>query len=150
MGLITENYVSKSTGIALPKAYAVLKNLIIESDNSARAIFAIQASRENAETYNALDKVEVEFIWDRKSNPVRMAYAVAKKNEYCILYEWDDDIVIPEEIKEAMANAGVEGEEKVGFFRRLFGRKKQNEELTSGEDSNNITTEREAEAISQG
>lgn len=149
MGLITENYVSKSTGITLPKAYAVLKNLIIESDNSARAIFAIQASRKNAETYNALDKVEVEFIWDRKSNPVRMAYAVAKKNEYCILYEWDDDIVIPEEIKEAMEN--LEGEEKVSFFRRLFGRrKKQNEELTSGEDSNNITTEREAEAISQG
>ena len=110
MGLITENYVSKSTGITLPKAYAVLKNLIIETDNRARAIFAVQASRENAETYNALDKVEVRFTWDRKTDPAKSAYETAKtetrtvevydengkpttKTEYGTLYGWQNDIV---------------------------------------------------------
>ena len=110
MGLKTENYVSKSMGITLPKAYAVLKNLIIETDNRARAIFAVQASRENAENYNAIDKVEVRFTWDRKTDPAKMAYETAKtetrtvevydenrksevKTEYGTLYGWQDDIV---------------------------------------------------------
>lgn len=109
MGLKTTNYVSKSMGITLPEAYAVLKNLIIESNNRARAIFAIQASREAAEQYNAIDKVEVNFTWDRKTDPAKMAYEVAKtqmrevecydhetfekktKVEYGALYGWEDD-----------------------------------------------------------
>lgn len=109
MGLKTTNYVSKSTGITLPTAYAVLKNLIIETDNRVRAIFAIQSSRENAKNYTAIDKVEVHFVWDRKSDPAKMAYAVAKTEtrtvenyvdgtltktvEHGTLYEWQDDIV---------------------------------------------------------
>lgn len=111
MGLKTTNYVSKSTGITLPKAYAVLKNLIIETDNRARAIFAVQASREDAEKFNGLDKVEVRFTWDRKTDPAKMAYETAKtetitvekyneKGEpytevvgYGTLYGWQDDIV---------------------------------------------------------
>lgn len=112
MGLKTTNYVSKSTGLVLPEAYAVLKNLVIETDNRARAIFAVQASRENAQTYQAIDKVEVRFMWDRKSNPAEMAYDAAKKQvfleteynengtvkerkvkEYGVLYGWEDDYV---------------------------------------------------------
>ena len=112
MGLKATNYVSKSTGLVLPDAYAVLTNLIVESNNSARAIFAVQSSRENAQTYRALDKVEVRFMWDRKSNPVVMAYEAAKVQveleteynpngtvkerkvkEYGTLYGWEDDIV---------------------------------------------------------
>ena len=111
MGLKTENYVSKSTGITLPNAYAVLKNLVIESDNRARAIFAVQATRENAEKYNALDKVEVRFTWDRKTDPAKAAYEAAKaqmrdverydetekkvivEKEYGTLYGWQDDYV---------------------------------------------------------
>ena len=111
MGLKTTNYVSKSTGLTLPEAYAVLTNLIIETDNRARAIFAIQASRENAKNFKAIDKVEIYFTWDRKSNPVVMAYETAKAEtreaetydeethtalaviEHGTLYGWQDDIV---------------------------------------------------------
>ena len=111
MGLKTTNYVSKSTGLTLPEAYAVLTNLIIETDNRSRAIFAVQASRENAKNYKALDKVEIYFIWDRKSNPVVMAYETAKtqikvsrvyneqlamevdETELGVLYGWQDDIL---------------------------------------------------------
>ena len=111
MGLKTENYVSESTGLTLGKAYAVLRNLIIESDNRARAIFAVQATRENAEKYKPLDKVEVYFTWDRKTDPAKAAYEAAKvqardverydeelkksfvEKEYGTLYGWEDDIV---------------------------------------------------------
>ena len=112
MGLKTTNYVSKSTGLVLPEAYAVLTNLIIERDNRARAIFAVQASRENAQNFQAIDKVEVRFTWDRKTDPAKMAYEAAKVQveleteynpngtvkerkikEYGTLYGWDNDIV---------------------------------------------------------
>lgn len=102
MGLKTTNYVSKSTGIVLPTAYAVLTNLIVETDDRVRAIFAIQASRENAKTYKAIDKVEVRFTWDRKTDPAKMAYDTAKtemvetesgETAYGVLYGWTDDIV---------------------------------------------------------
>jgi hypothetical protein len=111
MGLKTTNYVSKSTGLVLPEAYAVLKNLVIESDNRARAIFAVQASRENAQNYQAIDKVEVRFTWDRKTDPAKMAYEAAKTETRTVemyneathtaipvtekgtLFGWEDDIV---------------------------------------------------------
>lgn len=111
MGLKTTNYVSKSTGILLPEAYAVLTNLIVETDNRVRAIFAIQASRKATKLYKAVDKVEVRFTWDRKTDVAKMAYDKAKteisvyeeydeklqKNvvltAYGTLYGWQDDIV---------------------------------------------------------
>jgi hypothetical protein len=110
MGLTTENYVSKSTGITLPVAYAVLTNLIVETDNRARAIFAIQSSREATKQFKAIDKVEVHFTWDRKTDPAKQAYETAKTEvktvekynekgepytevEYGTLYGWEDDIV---------------------------------------------------------
>lgn len=111
MGLKTKNYVSKSMGLELPEAYAVLKNLVIETDNRARAIFAVQASRENAQNYQALDKVEVHFVWDRKTDPAKMAYEAAKTETRTVemyneatntaipvtekgtLNGWEDDIV---------------------------------------------------------
>ena len=111
MGLKTTNYVSKSTGIQLPEAYAVLTNLIVETDNRTRAIFAIQASRDAAKQYKALDKVELYFNWDRKADPAVMAYEEAKvqkievevydeatqsfitKEENGVLFGWENDIV---------------------------------------------------------
>ena len=111
MGLKTTNYVSKSMGVVLPEAYAVLTNLIVETDNRARAIFAVQASREATKRYKAMDKVEVYFIWDRKTDPAKSAYEAAKTQkreytdynpetgeelamtEYGTLYGWEDDIV---------------------------------------------------------
>jgi hypothetical protein len=97
-------------GIALTNAYAILSTLIVEKDNSVRAIFSIQASRERTKNYQPIDKVEVRFEWDRKSNPVEMAYAKAKEQviveevyeenafepthitKYGLLYGWQDDI----------------------------------------------------------
>ena len=111
MGLKTTNYVSKSTGLILPEAYAVLTNLIVEKDNRTRAIFAIQASRTAAKSYKALDTVEIHFEWDRKSDPAKLAYefaktetktaedfdkatgTITKKVELGVLYGWQDDIV---------------------------------------------------------
>ena len=112
MGLKTTNYVSKSTGLVLSEAYAVLTNLIVETDNRVRAIFSVQASRENAQNYKAIDKVEVRFTWDRKTDPAKMAYEMAKTQveyeteyaedgtikertvkEYGTLYGWQNDFV---------------------------------------------------------
>ena len=60
---------------------------------------------------NGLDKVEVRFTWDRKTDPAKMAYETAKtetetikvydeekkawveKTEYGTLYGWQNDIV---------------------------------------------------------
>lgn len=111
MGLKTNGYVSKSTGIYLPNAYAVLRSLVVEADSNARAVFTIQTDRENAYKYKAIDTVEVRFKWDRKTDPAKMAYESAKtqtidieewnpKTEsydkgvrYGTLYGWENDIV---------------------------------------------------------
>jgi hypothetical protein len=110
MGLKTTNYVSKSTGIYMPVAFALLKTLIVEADNRARAIFAVQTDRESANTYKAIDKVEVHFTWDRKTDPAKMAYEAAKTEVHDeevydangnrtitrtegVLYGWEDDMV---------------------------------------------------------
>lgn len=106
MGLINYNYVSKSTGISLPKAYAKLRTLVIEKDGRARAVFAVHQTRESLEEYAPLDTVEVHFTWDRKSNPAEMAYEAAKvqliekqdelgnvTKEKGLLFGWLDDRV---------------------------------------------------------
>lgn len=110
MGLKTNNYVSKTLGVTLPTAYAVLSTLIVEKDNRVRAIFSIQNTRENTQVLASIDKVEINFIWDRLSNPVEKAYELARteikevetfndKGEVVIekangvLYGWDNDIV---------------------------------------------------------
>lgn len=110
MGLKTNYYTSKSTGVVLTNAYAILTNLILESDNRVRAIFSIQASREYVKNYKPLDKVEINFEWDRKTDLAKMAYEKAKNEiitkevyeenlfepthttEYGTLYGWQDDI----------------------------------------------------------
>lgn len=110
MGLIKENYVSKSTGLTLPTAYAKIKDLVLNG-NKGRAIFAIQANRENIDKFAPIDKVEVHFEWDRKADIAKTAYEAAKnekrtvekynpetgkpytETEYGTLYGWDNDIV---------------------------------------------------------
>ena len=101
MGLKTTNYVSKRTGVIISPAYAVLRTLVIEADNTVRAKFAIQTSRGATKEYEPIDTVEVSFRWDRKSNPAKMAYETAKTEVRTIetetvkgiLYGWQDDIV---------------------------------------------------------
>lgn len=106
MGLINYDYVSKATGVPLNKAYAKLQTLVIEKDGRARAVFAVHQTRESLEEYTPLDKVEVYFTWDRKSNPAEMAYEAAKVQliekqdelgntvrEKGLLFGWLDDRV---------------------------------------------------------
>ena len=89
MGLKSNYYTSKSTGVLLTNAYAILTNLILESDNRVRAIFSIQASREYVKNYKPLDKVEINFEWDRKTDPAKMAYTKAKQ-EVIVYEEYDE------------------------------------------------------------
>lgn len=110
MGLKTKNYVSKTTGITLPTAYAKIKDLVLNGNNG-RAIFAIHSTREAMDKFAPVDKVEVHFAWDRKKDIAETAYEAAKKEtrtveeynpetgevvtktEYGTLYGWDNDIV---------------------------------------------------------
>lgn len=110
MGLKTTNYVSKSTGLVLPEAYARIKDLVLNG-NMGRAIFAIHTSRANIDKFSPVDKVEVQFTWDRKTDIAEAAYNAAKTEtrtievynektqtvepviEYGTLYGWDNDIV---------------------------------------------------------
>ena len=107
MGLKTTNYVSKSTGLTLPNAYAVLGDLVVNRHtNNTRAVFLIQASRESTKAYKPLDEVTVHFTWDRKTDLAKQAYEEAKKQliekydelgnatrERGVLFGWQDDIV---------------------------------------------------------
>ena len=112
MGLKTTNYYNKDTDQLLPVAYASIGDLVVNRyTNNVRAIFLIQATRENSLTKKSLDEAKVEFVWDRKSDPAKMAYEVAKtqtiikenKNETTgemittvelgKLYGWQDDFV---------------------------------------------------------
>lgn len=104
MGLVQNNYYSSNTGIVLPKAYAILKDLIVR-DNQVRAIFTIQSSRENTKAFKPIDTVEINFEWDRKTDLAKMAYEKAKTQKWEIvngeltiekhgkLYGWENDIV---------------------------------------------------------
>ena len=104
MGLYKREYTSKSTGITLPTAYAVLKDLVLNGNN-ARAIFVVQSSRDATKTLKPIDKVEVYFTWDRKSDLAKMAYEKAKTQIFVdligdtetktegVLYGWEDDII---------------------------------------------------------
>lgn len=107
MGLIGKDYVSKATGIALPTAYAKLRTLVLEHNGQVRAVFAVNQSRSATTEYAPLDRVEVTFNWDRKSDLAKMAYEEAKKQVLTqydyetnkeeevkgVLYGWQDDIV---------------------------------------------------------
>jgi hypothetical protein len=110
MGLKTTNYVSKRLNVTLPEAYAKLTELILQKDDNVRAIFSIQSTRENIKNLAPIDKVEINFKWDRKTDPAKMAYEVAKtevktvetfndKGEVVIekvngvLFGWDNHIV---------------------------------------------------------
>ena len=112
MGLKTTNYYQKDTDQLLPVAYASIGDLVVNRyTNNVRAIFLIQATRENSLTKKPLDEARIEFVWDRKSDPVKTAYELAKTQTFVVektdeitgkpittfelgkLYGWQDDIV---------------------------------------------------------
>lgn len=112
MGLKTTNYYQKDTDQLLPVAYASIGDLVVNRyTNNVRAIFLIQTTRENSLGKKPLDEAKIEFVWDRKSDPVKTAYEIAKKQTFVVetpneitgeknptvelgkLYGWQDDIV---------------------------------------------------------
>ena len=110
MGLKKDYYYFEDLGVPMQPAYAILKDLVLNGNN-ARAIFIIQSSRETTKSLKPIDKVEVNFEWDRKSDLAKMAYETAKtqKNKeyvfdetsgqyneietYGTLFGWQNDIV---------------------------------------------------------
>ncbi len=109
MGLKTTNYEVKKTGITLAEAYAIMRDMKINK-NSVSVEFAIQKTREKADSLHPLDVIKMSFVWDRQCDPVKKAYELAKgqkivsiKNKKTgeerqiiqngVLYGWEDDIV---------------------------------------------------------
>ena len=92
MGLKTTNYKTKRIGVVMPTAYAKFKSFYAQG-NYGFAVFGIQSTREAFDEYpEMVEEVTVSFSWDRKSNPVELAYN-AIKEENGTLYGWQDDIV---------------------------------------------------------
>ena len=103
MGLKKANYEIKSLGITLPEAYAIIKDLTINGE-SARADFAVQASRENASNLKPLEIKTLHFRVDRNTNPYETAYIESKKQveeetangkvlKDGVFTGWEDDII---------------------------------------------------------
>ena len=114
MGLKTTNYEIKKTGITLPQAYAIVKDLTVKG-TSGFAIIAVQSSRENCEKVvkgkmQALEEVRIDFTVNRDTNDRATAYEKAKgqrevrqwneetqQAETVLVnepfYGWDNDIV---------------------------------------------------------
>lgn len=110
MGLITESYTTQKTNQFMSKAYAKIKDLVLNGNNG-RAIFSIQSTREDIDKFAPVEKVEVRFTWDRKTDIAKAAYEAAKTEtrtyerqdpttgkpvievKHGPLYGWKDDIV---------------------------------------------------------
>lgn len=114
MGLKTTNFTIKRTGQFLPTAYAKLRTLAFNSDDTVTATFGIHESRAKMEV-EKLDPYEIVKIncgkWDRKKNHLdEFVYETARtetneetmynekgepytETEYGTLYGWQDDIV---------------------------------------------------------
>lgn len=88
MGLIKDNYVSKTLGITVPHAYAIVKNVSTDGP-IGRATFIVQSSRENAFNYRPLDEFEIEFEVNRNESPFITAYNAAKGSTTETVVEWD-------------------------------------------------------------
>jgi hypothetical protein len=117
MGLKTTNYVSKTTGLTLPTAYAKIRAFVLNADNSIRVIFGIHTSRANLDDQNIkpIETVEINsrdcgFEVNRNNAWQEEAYKMARTEtrtvekynekgepytevEYGTLYGWQDDIV---------------------------------------------------------
>lgn len=112
MGLKTTNFHIKKFDLTLPTAYAKLRTLVLNSNDTVSATFSIQQSRAHCDNYEPIDivKVDTKTVWDRNIPLEKFAYETAKtetrtvevydengkpttKTEYGTLYGWQDDIV---------------------------------------------------------
>ena len=99
MGLKTTNYTVKSTDYTYPNAYAMLNNLVIES-GWVKATFVVQETREKAINKDPLEIIHLGFKWDRKANPVEMAYNLVKSK--ITDYEYNEEKGVHESYEREM------------------------------------------------
>lgn len=90
MGLKTTNYNVSSLGVTLDTAYAIISDLYIDKQGSAKAVFEIQKSRENALGLSPIESVEINFTADKTGAVYEQAYLAGKTQAFL---GWQDDIV---------------------------------------------------------
>lgn len=93
MGLKTTNYTVWELGITLDNAYAKVQSINLDKSGNAKALIAIQQSREATETLEPLELHEVNFVADKTLPIYEQAYIAAKANGF---NQWTDDIITPE------------------------------------------------------
>ena len=103
MGLKTRNYTIEESGLTIPEAYAIIKNLSVKGED-AYVEMVVQTSRENALNLAPLQTVKFNCRVNRNENPFVTAYNFSKRKfekhlpneevreEYNPFYGWDDDI----------------------------------------------------------
>ena len=90
MGLKTTNYEVKKIGITISEAYAKFIQIDLDKDGNVKAFLAIQQTREDFESLQALELHEFNFIADKDLPIYLQAYEFAKANGFS---NWEDDIV---------------------------------------------------------
>ena len=101
MGLKTTNYEVKELGIVLPNAYALLKDIKVVN-NRGIATFNIQSTRETATELKPIETVAVEFIFDRKENPVETAYKAVKSTRKAWVYDEEKGCAIQQTVQQPL------------------------------------------------
>lgn len=89
MGLKTTNYTVFELGLTIDNAYAKIYSICIDNYGNAKAVIAIQQSRDTIDTLEPLELHEVNFIADKTQPIFEQAYIAAKANGFNL---WDDDI----------------------------------------------------------
>lgn len=89
MGLKTTNYLIQEKGITIDTAYAKIGSIYING-NKATANFAIQQSREQTESLDALEYKSVSCVIDKEKPLHEQMYVKAKEE---VFKDWEDDIV---------------------------------------------------------
>ena len=89
MGLKITNYEVKRIGITLSEAYAKIIQIDLDKDGNTKAVLAIQQTREDFESLQALELHEFNFIADKNVAVYYQAYEFAKANGFTA---WEDDI----------------------------------------------------------
>ena len=89
MGLIKNSYKSEKLNIDISPAYAMVGKIEIEND-TAIAEIKIHKTREDLETYEPLETVNILCNMDRNQSVYEQIYIKAKED---IFKDWQDDII---------------------------------------------------------
>ena len=89
MGLKKDSYKSDKLNIEITPAYAMIGRIEIENDTAISEI-KIHKTREDLETYEPLETVNILCNIDRNQSVYEQIYIKAKED---IFKDWQDDIV---------------------------------------------------------